>query len=147
MDKGLKVSFYVLPWEELGMAMGFIHDLLSKIEAKNMSTIILLDSIEELERLDELLWVINEESFLAHTADTKYLRDTPIFLSLAKANDFSFDVCFNLTSNPVEGIVSASRIIEIVYSKEASKQQSRKKFKHYKSITSTISTHNIKNDH
>ena len=126
-----KISFYLI--EKTAQRQADIAcRLCQKIQHKHRIWLYFSDA-DYCKTLDEQLWQVEAASFLPHGID---LTHGQICLS-QHLPDPSFDVCVNLSSQPIHLTAlahSALHLIEIVGHNTQDKQVAREKFKYYRHI-------------
>ena len=123
--------------------------LAKKLQGMEQSALIVVDHDDELNPLDEVLWVFSDTSFVAH--DRVPSSDgTRSLTHIAKASEVSsemldkqYDVLISLTSEVQAFSHRFSRIAEIIESEESSKAAGRDRFRHYKTEGFELKTHNL----
>jgi DNA polymerase-3 subunit chi len=120
-----RVDFYVLAGTGEPSRHKFACRLAEKAYRLNHTVHIHTASRQQAELLDELLWTFRDGSFVPH--------------ELIGGQD----LLINLTGEVPEMAGSFPRVAELVTSDEQSKQQSRKRFVHYRELGAELETHNI----
>lgn len=140
------VDFYLLNTLIQENLYRFTCRLIEKAYLQQKKIFIRVSSHEEGQRIDELLWIFRDVSFIPHS----YLggsSDIDPFLSVTiateKLNSLNADILFNLSPKIPDFFLEFSRIIEVVSEEEKNKTQSRQKYKFYKTQRCQLTTHTI----
>jgi DNA polymerase-3 subunit chi len=96
-------------------------------------------------RLDEMLWVANEHSFIPHeiAAAAPQLSGTPVVLNSGGGPTEPVDVLNNLTPQLPARPELASRIIEIIDADPARRAAGRERFKAYRERGFSLEKHDL----
>lgn len=99
----------------------------------------------ELDRLDEMLWVGNEQSFIPHEIATAppSLAATPVILNTGTGPTAAVDVLINLTPQLPSRPELATRIIEIIDADPARRAAGRERFKAYRDRGFALEKHDL----
>jgi DNA polymerase-3 subunit chi len=99
----------------------------------------------ELNRLDEMLWVGNDQNFIPHEigAATPSLTATPVMLTNDSGPTEGVDVLINLTPQLPSRPELATRIIEIIDADPARRAAGRERFKAYRDRGFALETHDL----
>lgn len=104
-----------------------------------------VNSDEEGQRLDDLLWTFRDISFIPHSyLGANATLDPMLSVNIAtkKPSKLDAEILFNLSHEVPTYFPEFSRIIEVV-SEEKNKNQSRQKYKFYKAQNCQLTMHNI----
>ena len=103
------------------------------------------DDPAELNRLDEMLWVGNDHSFIPHEigAATPSLSATPVMLSSGSGPAEAVDVLINLTPQLPSRPELAARIIEIIDADPVRRAAGRERFKAYRDRGFPLEKHDL----
>ncbi len=138
------IDFYLLTTPAKEGAYRFLCRLVDKAYQLQKKIYIHASSLEEAQRIDELLWTFRDISFIPHQHVTgEHLVDPMLTVTIAidKPKQFIADILFNLSREVPSYFSEFTRIIEIV--SEEDKNQSRKKYKFYKAQNCQLTLHNI----
>ena len=105
-----------------------------------------VNSHEEGQRLDELLWTFRDISFIPHSyLGVNSILDPMLTVNIAtdKPSKLNADILFNLSHEVPTYFPKFSRIIEVVSEEKENKNQSRQKYKFYKTHNCQLITHTI----
>ena len=140
------VDFYLLNSIMQDDVYRFVCRLIDKAYLLQKKIYIQVNSDEEGQRLDELLWTFRDISFIPHC----YLRVNtildpllPVNIATIKPKQLNADIFFNLSHEVPAYFPEFSRIIEIVSEEKKNKNQSRQKYKFYKAQNCQLTTHTI----
>lgn len=140
------VDFYILNTLIQEDIYRFICRLVDKIYLLQKKIYIQVNSDEEGQRLDDLLWTFRDISFIPHS----YLEDhatldpwVPVNIAIQKPSKLDTEILFNLSHEVPTYFPEFSRIIEVVSEEKKNKNQSRQKYKFYKAQNCQLTMHNI----
>jgi DNA polymerase III subunit chi len=103
------------------------------------------DDAVELGRLDEMLWIGNEQNFIPHEigAATPSLTATPVMLNTGPGPTEAVDVLINLTPQLPSRPELATRIIEIIDADPVRRAAGRERFKAYRDRGFPLEKHDL----
>ncbi len=98
-----------------------------------------------LNRLDEMLWVGNDQTFIPHEigAATPSLSATPVMLNTGTGPTAAVDVLINLTPQLPSRPELAGRIIEIIDADPVRRAAGRERFKAYRDRGFPLQKHDL----
>lgn len=140
-----RVDFYILPDQLHASLHLFACRLTEKALQQDNRILIHTASLEESQRIDDLLWTFNDDSFIPHAlGGDEDEAEHPVVIShdLSKADDFQ--LLINL-SNECATHISIPRIAEIVNQEPQRKNMGRDHFKRYREQGFELHHHEIKN--
>lgn len=140
------VDFYLLNTLTQEDLYRFTCRLIDKAYLMQKKIFICVSSHEEGQRIDELLWTFRDISFIPHTyLGVSSIIDPQLLVTIAtdKPDQIDADILFNLSHKVPTYFLEFSRIIEVVSEKKENKNQSRQKYKFYKTENCLITTHDI----
>lgn len=140
------VDFYLLNTLVQEDVYRFICRLVDKVYLLQKRIYIQVNSDEEGQRLDELLWTFRDISFIPHTyLGVNSTLDPMLSINIAtyKPNELEADILFNLSHDIPTYFPEFSRIIEVVSEEKNNKNQSRQKYKFYKAQNCPLTMHTI----
>lgn len=140
------VDFYLLNTLVQDDLYRFTCRLVDKAYLLQQKIYIHVNSHEEGQRLDELLWTFRDISFIPHayldlTSTTNPLLSVTIARN--KPSELHADILFNLSAEVPACFPEFTRIIELVSEEKENKSQSRKKYKFYKTQNYQLTMHTI----
>lgn len=136
------IDFYILNAATYQQSLFFACQLLEKIYHEQQSAYVYLNSHEEAERFDNLLWTYRDNSFLPH-----YIHQTndpsppPIQIGYAGISVLLQGILINLAENIPPFYPQFDRIIEIVFSEPQMQQLARERYKQYRDQGYEINVH------
>jgi DNA polymerase III subunit chi len=144
LTKTMTVSFYLLTDETTNLE-SFACRLCQRALAEGLQLFVCCESIESMERFDQLLWTFQASSFIPHAIDDP---QAPICLGLTIPDLFLQSTvqplaCLNLSHRAVD-TEPFDRVFEIVAANDVAKATGRERFKAYKQQGITPTTHQIK---
>ena len=103
------------------------------------------DDAAQLSRLDEMLWVGNDQNFIPHeiAAVMPSLTTTPVILNTGTGPTEAVDVLINLTPQLPSRPELATRIIEIIDADPARRAAGRERFKAYRDRGFPLEKHDL----
>lgn len=142
----MKVDFYILDIESKQRSHLFACQLLEKAYREEKRVYVKVNSKEEAERFDALLWTYREDSFIPHQL---YQAEDPspplIQIGFDSAAPHSQqDLLINLCSDFSSFFQQFPQVIEIVFSDPTVQQLARERYKQYRDLGSDIQTHKLK---
>lgn len=138
------VDFYILNTFMQEDVYRFICRLIDKAYLLQKKIYIQVNSNEEGQRLDDLLWTFRDISFIPHSyleANTTLDPMLSVNIATKKPSKLDAEILFNLSHEVPTYFPEFSRIIEVV--SEEKKNQSRQKYKFYKAQNCQLTMHNI----
>lgn len=141
-----RVDFYILKSAAPKQRWAFACRLTEKAYLRDLSIVILNETMADAQALDEMLWTFNERSFVPHklAADERSLDPkTPVHLILESTPAPSADLLVNLALRLPTQMQQYSRIAEIVDADEERRRLGRERFKAYRELKMTLETHQI----
>lgn len=140
------VDFYLLNTPTQESLYRFTCRLIDKAYVMQKKIFIRVISHEQGQLIDELLWTFRDVSFIPHS----YLGDNSVIdsqqsvnISIDKPCEFVADILFNLGHTVPTYFHEFPRIIEIVSEEKKNKNQSRQKYKFYRTKNCQLTTHTI----
>lgn len=123
----------------------FACRLCQRALAEGLQLFVWCESVDSMERFDQLLWTFQASSFIPHAIDDP---QAPICLGLTVPNVFLQSTvqnvgCLNLSQHAVDA-TQFDRVLEIIEATDGAKAAGRERFKEYKQQGITPTTHQIK---
>lgn len=141
-----RADFYVLKSATAKQRWEFACRLTEKAYLRNLSVLVLTETLADAELLDELLWTFSERSFVPHlicrdaqSADPA----TPVHLAMEQSATRTVDLLVNLTSRVPKHIEQLPRIAEVIDADEERRRLGRERFKSYRDLKMTLQTHQL----
>jgi DNA polymerase-3 subunit chi len=141
-----RVDFYVLKSAAARQRMAFACRLTEKAYLKDLSVVILNDTLADAQALDDLLWTFNERSFIPHKVcvDEHSLDPaTKVHLAALPAALPAADLLVNLSARLPDHWDRYPRIAEIIDADEDRRRLGRERFKTYRDLKVTLETHQL----
>jgi DNA polymerase-3 subunit chi len=139
-----EVGFYVLGSVSADNSLVFACKLIEKAWRNGVFCHVLCDSEQQSHFIDDLLWTFREGSFIPHSIlKTGDLNQKDLIPQVLISSDTSLDLTEKTVVNLSSFCPTAPRILEILDNSEASKAAGRERYRHYKQMDFTISTHTI----
>lgn len=136
----MKIEFLVLENATRLPALRELCQQLEKSYENKESVYIHVNSAEEAEFIDKLLWTYRDESFVPHSlnADDK----SPITIGYQAA--VAAHTLVNLTAGVPAFYLQYQRVLEVVYQDAAVQQAARERFRQYREAGQELVTHKMK---
>ncbi len=141
-----RVDFYILNSNAPKLRWNFVCRLTEKAYLRDLKVVILNDSLDDAQALDDLLWTFNERSFVPHKLglDVHSIDPaTPVHLTIDPAAVPGADLLLNLTRQLPAGFTEFARIAEIIDSDPDRRRLGRERFKAYRDAKATLQTHQL----
>ena len=130
----------VLAQKNFNYLVGIIEPFYNK---RKQIFILVKNELSE-QKLDEFLWSLPAEKFLAHCISNEIsFNSSPIVISHKISNYKSDRVLINLSDNSMINNLTSSTIIDFVPNKEELKKVARMRYIQYKKLGFMIKTHPI----
>jgi DNA polymerase-3 subunit chi len=149
-----RVDFYVLKSAAARERWAFACRLAEKAYLRDLSIVIVNDTLADAQALDDLLWTFNERSFIPHKVCTdEHSMDPAAKVHLAALSPASTapptasatlpaaDLLVNLTARLPDHWERYPRIAEIIDADEERRRLGRERFKTYRDLKVTLETH------
>ena len=139
-----RVDFYVLKSAAARQRWAFACRLTEKAYLKDLSVVIVNDTLADAQALDDLLWTFNERSFIPHKVCTDEHAMDPaakVHLAALPAALPAADLLVNLTAHLPAHWERYARIAEIIDADEDRRRLGRERFKTYRDLKITLETH------
>lgn len=140
-----EVTFYVLNSESLYDRYLFACKLIEKAYNTGKFCYVLLDTIEQCQRLDDMLWTFRAGSFIPHQLFTGTPPEitSQVLIGIENAPPDWQNVVFNLSSQLPQAWQKTARVLEILDNSETTKIAGRERYRTYQQASIKIVTHKI----
>ncbi len=140
-----KVNFYILSSQSEQGRHNFACKLAEKAFRLGFKCTILVDNLEQAERLDRLLWTFRANSFVPHVIVQNELPSTnnAVIISTQQALEGWQHTLINLSTKLPGSIEQSKQIFELLDNDEAQKQSGRERYRQYQTLGININTHKI----
>jgi len=141
-----RVDFYILKSASNKQRWAFACRLAEKAYLRNLSIVILNETLADASALDEMLWTFNERSFVPHkvAVDERSIDPkTPVHLVVESTPAPAADLLVNLALHLPAQMQRYPRIAEIVDADEERRRLGRERFKAYRDLKTVLETHQI----
>jgi DNA polymerase-3 subunit chi len=141
-----RVDFYVLKSAAAKLRWAFACRLTEKAYLRDLSIVIVNDTLADAQALDDLLWTFNERSFIPHEVcmdEQSVDPGTKVHLAVLPAALPAADLLVNLTARLPEHWERYARIAEIIDADEDRRRLGRERFKAYRDLKVTLATHQL----
>jgi len=141
-----RVDFYVLKSAAAKQRWAFVCRLTEKAYLRDLSVVIVNDTLADARMLDDLLWTFNERSFIPHKVcvDERSMDPgTLVHLAALPAALPAADLLVNLAASLPPQWERYPRIAEIIDADEDRRRLGRERFKTYRDLKVTLETHQL----
>jgi len=142
-----QVDFYLISNQVTDAKLKFASRLCNKIQRMDKKTLVVTDSVETTEQLDQMLWSFSDTSFVAHEQlSEEALSSIQIGERIQVDNpvlEHGYDVLISLCKEVPVFSHHFARVAEIVEASEDDKAAARARFKNYKDEGFELKTHDI----
>jgi len=139
-----RIDFYVSNNNEENARSQFACRLAEKAYSQKHKIYIHTTSQQETEQLDRFMWLFKAGSFLPHCAyGAESMEETPIIIGHEHAPEQDTDILINLAAQVPPFYSRFDRVVEFVSGNEATRQQARERYKHYRDRGYQVTTHNL----
>ena len=141
-----RVDFYVLKSAAAKQRWAFVCRLTEKAYLRDLSVVIVNDTLADARMLDDLLWTFNERSFIPHKVCVDGQSMDPgtlVHLAALPAALPAADLLVNLTAGLPPQWERYPRIAEIIDADEDRRRLGRERFKTYRDLKVTLETHQL----
>lgn len=139
-----RVDFYILKSEAARERFTFACRLAEKAYLRDLSVVIVNDTLGDARALDDLLWTFSESSFVPHqvyAAEDSKDPPAPVQLTVEPAMPPAADLLVNLSARVPEAWERFARIAEIIDADEERRRLGRERFKYYRDLKVVLETH------
>ncbi len=139
------ISFYILKSESIYDRYLFACKLIEKAYRGGQFCYVLLDSIEQCQRLEDMLWTFRAGSFIPHQIFTGTPPEitSQVLIGTQNAPQGWFECVVVLSTKPPQTWQQATRILEILDNSEETKIAGRERYKTYKQTGVEVVTHKM----
>jgi DNA polymerase III subunit chi len=141
-----RVDFYVLKSAAAKQRWAVACRLTEKAYLKDLSIVIVNDTLADAQALDDLLWTFNERSFVPHKVcmDEQSMDPaTKVHLAVLPTALPAADLLVNLAAHLPAHWELYPRIAEIIDADEDRRRLGRERFKTYRDLKVTLETHQL----
>ena len=104
--------------------------LCAKAYSQKQNILVLTDSVEQSDRIDQLLWVFEDDSFIPHDVEEVEGFTTPVMIHNNPPTADNREVLINLSASIPTFFPQFERVLELVT--EDNKDSARERFRYYK---------------
>lgn len=140
-----RADFYVLESSDARERLKFACRVIDKAFGAEQRVLVWFDDAAALHSFDDLLWTFAQDSFIPHepVGPESNWEDSPVLLSCAASPPAGAEVLVNLATSVPALASNARQVIEIIDADPARRQAGRARFKQYRELGVTPTTHNI----
>lgn len=140
----IRVDFYLLSSNKPDARALVACRLLEKAYIKGHRVYVHCANQSDAEALDELLWTFRDDSFIPHNLQGEGPEPPPpVQIGYEKEPRGFNDILLNMSTTVPLFYTKFKRIMEIVSPEESEKEQSRIRYKDYRSKSCNIHTHEL----
>ncbi len=139
-----RADFYVLESSDARERLKFACRVIDKAFGAEQRVLVWFDDAAALQSFDDLLWTFAQDSFIPHdpVGPGSNWEDSPVLLSCAALPPAGAEVLLNLASGVPAVASQARQVIEIIDADPTRRQAGRARFKQYREMGVTPTTHN-----
>jgi DNA polymerase-3 subunit chi len=141
-----RVDFYVLNSGTPKQRWAFACRLTEKAYLRDLSIVIVSDTLLDTQALDDLLWTFDERSFIPHKISGEghaLDRATKVHLAALPESAPPADLLVNLAARLPAHWESYGRIAEVIDADAERRRLGRERFKMYRDFKVTLETHQL----
>ncbi len=135
-----QVDFHILQDTSVEARWLYVCRFIEKVERLGHSILVVVDTLEEAQELDDLLWSFKPESFIAHQIIGGD-EEAKVEITYTASAGEHHDVLINLTSQIPEYFSRFARVAEIVIQEPKILENTREHYKFYKQRGYPITQH------
>lgn len=140
----IRVDFYLLSDNQPQAHWLVACRLLEKAYLKGHRIYVRCANKQDAELLDELLWTFKDDSFIPHNLQGEGPEPPPpIHIGYSQEPRGFNDILLNMSASIPPFYSKFKRVIELVINDEVEKEQSRLRYKEYRTQRCELFTHNI----
>lgn len=139
----MKVDFYVLETSSAMSAWLFTCQLIEQHYQNNLRVYVHTKSYDDASRIDHLLWIYKDISFIPHEIDQspQSNQSSPIVIGFrTEAPASNYDLLINLSCEIPPFYAAFPQLIEIVFATQEVQQLARERFRYYREQGLTLNT-------
>ncbi|MGH8558297.1 MAG: DNA polymerase III subunit chi [Methylococcales bacterium] len=138
------VDFYILDSVDPHNRLLIACRLCEKAWHGGYRILILSETREQQETVDNLLWTFRPGSFVPHAIENNRAHScTPVILSDSLNTESDINLLINLKSSAIDSPESIERIIEIIDQEEQVRLDGRQRYRYYQKIGKILRSHRI----
>jgi len=140
-----RADFYVLESSDARERLKFACHVIDKAFGAEQRVLVWFDDAAALHSFDDLLWTFAQDSFIPHepVGPESNWEDSPVLLSCAASPPAGAEVLVNLATSVPALASNARQVIEIIDADPARRQAGRARFRQYRELGVTPTTHNV----
>ena len=139
----MQADFYILEADDPQARLNVACRLVQKAHLSDRPVFIHTQSQQDAQRLDELLWTFQDESFIPHQILGTQAQPCPIQIGVNDEPTGEQEILINLGDCIPNCYTQFERIIEIIPSDPTSKTQGRERYTFYKEKDWELNTHSL----
>jgi DNA polymerase-3 subunit chi len=138
----MMIEFHVLETNNSQQAWLFVCNLLEKYYLANRRAYLVMETREQAERFDQLLWTYRDDSFIPHCLQhQQHATQSPIIIGHEPPlPETPRDLVINLSQQIPHDYHEFQHLIEIVINEPLMQQQARERYKFYRDQKHQINT-------
>ena len=139
-----RINFYISPNQAADASLQLACRIAEKAYDKQNKVYIHANSAEQAKRLDDLLWVFRQGSFIPHCqSQDENQQAAPVVIGHDGLPEMQPDVLINLADEVPNFFTRFERVAEIVSGDEPNREIARARFKFYRERGYPLETHEL----
>lgn len=139
-----RVDFYVSPNQAAEANLQLACRIAEKAYSKNNRVYVHVQDLQQVKRLDELMWVFRDGSFVPHCqCMDDHTAQAAVIIGCDEMPEISPDVLINLADEVPNFFTRFERVAEIVSGTESARNIARSHFKFYRERGYPLETHEL----
>lgn len=139
-----RVNFYISPNTSVDANLQLACRIAEKAYGKQHKIYIHVSSAEQAKRLDDMLWVFRQGSFIPHCqSHHENSQDAAVVIGHEALPEIKPDVLINLADDVPNFFTRFERVAEIVSGDEPTRNSARERFKFYRERGYPLETHEL----
>ncbi len=139
-----RVDFYISPNQAIDASLQLACRIAEKAYSKNNRVYVHVQDPQQVKRLDDLLWIFRDGSFVPHCQSSdKHVTQAAVVIGCGELPEIAPDVLINLADEVPNFFTRFERVAEIVSGTEPARNIARSRFKFYRERGYPLETHEL----